>query len=99
MFQATEQQIQEWKNKHKDIYQVTLEDKACYVRKPKRQDLSYAMVASQGGKDAIKMQEALLNNCWLDGDKEFKEEDAFFFAASAKLSELMETKEAEIKKL
>lgn len=99
MFQATEQQIQEWKDKHKDIYLVTLEDKACYLRKPKRQDLSYALAASQGGKDSVKMQEVMLNNCWLDGDQEFKNDDSFFFAAAAKMTQLIEIKDAEIKKL
>lgn len=99
MYQATEQQIQEWINTHKDVYKVESHDKVCYLRKPKRQDLSYALAASSGGKDTVKMQEVMLNNCWLGGDEEFKNDDSYFFAAAAKLSELMEIKEAEIKKL
>lgn len=99
MYQPTDQQLQEWKNINKEVFQVTAKEKACYLRKPKRQDLSYALAASNGGKDTVKMQEALLNNCWLGGDDEFKDDDSYFFAAAQKMSELIEIKEAEIKKL
>lgn len=99
MTEVTEQQIQEWKAKHKDVYQITVDDKVCYMRKPNRKDLSYAMVASSGGKDIIKMQEVLLNNCWLGGDEEIRTDDEYFFAASAQVSGLMEAKNAELKKL
>ena len=99
MFKLTEKEKKEYKEKYKEIYEITVDDKACIVRKPNRKDLSYAMQASNGGKDAVKLQEALFNNCFIAGDEEFKVDDALFFAAGAKLSELMEIKEAEIKKL
>lgn len=99
MYQATEQQIQEWKNKHKDIFLLTSDDKACYVRKPSRKDVSYAMAASSGGKDLIKMQEVLLNNCWLGGDEEMRTDDDYFYGVSPQLTGLMEAKEVELKKL
>lgn len=40
-----------------------------------------------------------LNNCWLAGDEEIKIDDSLFLGVSAKLGELVEVKEAELKKL
>lgn len=99
MAKVTDEQIKAWKEKHKDVYAITVDDKTGYVRKPGRKDLSFAMAASSGGKDPVKMNEALLNSCWLGGDEEFKTQDDYFFAASQKLGDLMEMKEAELKKL
>ena len=36
MFQATQEQLQEWKKKHGDVFRIKVEDKACYLRKPDR---------------------------------------------------------------
>lgn len=97
--EITAQQIEQWKQQHKDIYQISVDDKTCYVRKPKRQELSYAMVGSNGGKDIVKMQEILVKSCWLGGDEEMMTDDSMFFALAEKVSELIPKKEAELKKL
>ena len=52
-----------------------------------------------GKNDPMKYNEILLANCWLAGDEEIKEDDALFLGVSAKLGELVEIKEAELKKL
>ena len=49
--------------------------------------------------DKMKYNEILLNNCWLAGDEEIKTDDALFLGVSTKLGELVEVKEAELKKL
>lgn len=56
MFQYTEEQLKEWKEKHgeNNVFEITVEDKKCVLRKPNRKDLSYALAASSGGKDAVK---------------------------------------------
>jgi len=89
-------QIAAWKKEHGAVFSISIEDKTCYVRKPTRQILSAAFT-QQG--DPIKMGEFLLNNCWLGGDEEIREDDAMFLAAVAKLNTLVEIKEAELKKL
>ena len=95
--EINEKQIAELKAKYpgKELYLVTVEGKGCILRSPGRQDLSYASVV----KDPIKLNEVLLNQLWVAGDEEIKTDDALFFAAAAKLTGLMETKEAELKKL
>lgn len=94
---ATETQIKEWKEKHKDIYLVTVDDKGCYLRKPTRKEISYATM--MGKSDPLKFSEAILNSCWLDGDDEIKTDDELFMGVAGQLAELVKVKEAEIKKL
>jgi hypothetical protein len=97
MYKATEEQISEWKEKYGDVFGITVEEKACYLKKPNRKILGYAMVA---GKDnPVKFNEALLRDCWLDGDGEIKTNDDLFFAASSILGEIIKAKEAELVKL
>ena len=94
---VSKQQIADWKAKHKDVYAITVEDKTGYVRKPTRNELSFAM--QQGQKSPLKFNECILLNCWLGGDDEIKTNDDYFLAAGAQLSEIVQVKEAEIKKL
>jgi len=47
----------------------------------------------------MKFNEIMLNSCWIDGDEEIKTDDSLFLAASSKLAELIEVKEAELVKL
>lgn len=91
----SKEQIQEWKKKHGDLFEITVEGKGCILHRPTRRDLSYASVV----KDPIKMSETMLNQLWVDGDEEIKTDDALFFAAIQKMQDVLEVKEAEIKKL
>lgn len=97
MNQITKEQIEGWKQKHGDVFCVTVGEKTAYLKKPDRKTLSAAAVL--GKSDPIKYNEVMLNNCWLGGDEEIKADDALFLGVSSKLSELIEIKEAEIKKL
>ncbi|MCS7027365.1 MAG: hypothetical protein NZ519_01245 [Bacteroidia bacterium] len=94
--EITEKQIQEWKQKYGEVYAVTVEDKIGYLRKPDRKILSAANVYAN---DSIKYNEFILKNCWLGGDTSLMDEDACFFALCKKLGELIEVKEAELKKI
>jgi len=97
MFKATKEQIAEWKEKHKKVFCIKVDDKACYLKKPSRKALGYASMA---GKDnPLKFNEVMLNDCWLGGDEEIKTNDDLFLSVSPKLTELIEVKEAELEKL
>lgn len=93
----TKEQIQEWKQKHGDVYVLNIEDKKAYLRTPDRQTLSYASTLAT--KDPLKFNEVVLTNCWLGGDEEIKTDDALFLAASSKLPDLIQIKEATLEKL
>lgn len=95
--QATPGQIEAWKQKHGDVFAVTVGNSVCYLKRPTRKAISYASVA--GKNDPLKFNEVLLNDCWLGGDDRIKSDDTMFISASAKVAELIEVKEAELKKL
>ncbi len=94
---VTQEQVENWKKQHGDIFKLKIEDKECYLKTPDRKTLSFA--SSIATKDPLKFNEILLNNCWLGGDEEIKTNDSLFLAAASKLSDLIEVKEAELEKL
>lgn len=91
----TKQQIEEWKAKHGELFEITVGGKSCILHRPTRQDLSYVSVL----KDPIKISETMLNQLWVAGDEENKTDDSLFLAAIQKMQDVLEVKEAEIKKL
>ncbi|MDR0814761.1 MAG: hypothetical protein LBN37_03300 [Bacteroidales bacterium] len=98
MFEATKEQIEEWKAKHKDVWLLKVgADSACYLKKPSRKALGYASMAAQS--NPLKFNEVILEDCWLGGDEEIKKDDNLFLSASKKLAELIEIEDAELGKL
>lgn len=102
--EVTAEMIEEWKQKHGDVYKVTVDkglesEKVAYVRKPTRQELKYAMMASKGGQDLISMQEVLVRHCMLGGDPVIQTDDEYFLAVAEKVSDLFKKREAELEKL
>ena len=93
----TPEQIEAWKKKHGDVFRITVDGKEAYLKRPDRKTLGAAAVV--GKNDPMKYNEILLSNCWLAGDEEIRTDDALFLGVSAKLGELVEIKEAELKKL
>lgn len=77
MKEITEEIINGWKAKYGDIFKVEIDGKVCFLHKPDRKVLGY--VASIVN-NPIKQSEALLNNCWVDGDDEIKTNDELFLA-------------------
>jgi hypothetical protein len=94
---VSQEQIQEWKAKHGDIFKITVDGKEAFLKKPSRKTLGYASVA--GKTNPLKFNEVLLNDCWLGGDEVIKTNDELFLSVSGKLADLLEVKEAELEKL
>jgi hypothetical protein len=98
-FKATDEQITEWKKKYGEdkVHELTVADKRAYLRTPDRNVLGLASVA---GKDnPMAYNETILDNCWLAGDEEIRTVDSYFLGAGSALAEIVEMKEATIKKL
>lgn len=95
----TAEQIAEWKEKYGEdkVFKMTSEDgeKSCILRKPGRKDLDYATAAGDG----LKFNEALMNNCWLGGDREMVENDDYFLECGAVLASLVKRGKATLEKL
>ena len=90
-----QKKLQDLKEKYGDIYEISVEDKRCYVRKPNRKDLSYISAMT----NPLQMSETRLNTLWVGGDEEIRKEDDLFLPAAKTLGELIQVKEAQIKKL
>lgn len=99
MFTYTKEQLKSWKEKYGEVFEISCEDKKAVLHKPGRKELSFAMAGSNQAKDSVKFAEILLKQCWIDGDKEFMDDDNYFLSAVPVLGALAEVKEAEIKKL
>lgn len=99
MAEITKTTIESWKKQYGDVIQYTVEDKVAYFRKPTRQEISYASVASNQMKDVIKYSETLMNSCFVGGDREILEKDEYFIGAMAVIETLAEVKTGEVKKL
>lgn len=97
MEKLTKEQVEALKKKHGEIFEIEVEDKVCYLKKPSRKVLSLAATAGQ--HDPMKYNEVILANCWVEGDEEIKTEDAYFLGISGVLSDLIEVKKATLKKL
>ena len=95
--QAAPEQIEAWKRQHGEVFAVTVGDSVCYLKKPSRKALGYASFASKN--NPLNFNEVILNDCWLGGDESIKTDDAKFLGVSGVLTELIEVKEAELKKL
>ena len=78
--QITQEQIDAWKAKYRDIFKITVEDKVAYLKKPDRKVLAAATAAST--TNPMKFNEVVLNNCWIGGDEDIKIEDSYFLGAA-----------------
>ena len=93
MFEYTQEQLAAWKKKHGGkVFEVVVEDKKAILKKPARQDLSYASAGSSQGKDALKFVELLMKQCWIDGDREILEDDDYFLGAVPVVEALAEAR-------
>ncbi len=95
--QATDEQIQEWKNKHKDVYQVSGGGFVCYLRKPYRKEVSIAM--SKSFSDPLSSSESIMQSCWLGGATELQTEDRLFLGVHAQIQNIIDQEEMSVKKL
>lgn len=94
---ATPEQIAAWKQQHKAVYEVQVDGHFCYLKNPSRKGLGYASAA--GKQNPIRFNEILLADCWLGGSEAIKTEDDLFLAVGGQLAEIVQVKEAELKKL
>lgn len=94
---ATEEQINDWKKKYGNVYQLEVDGKSCYLRQPDRKIIAMARTMSEG--DYISAQEIILDACWLEGDEEIKTNDTLFLNIASKLEGLIEAKESVLKKI
>ena len=97
--QITQATIDGWKKEHGTVISYTVDGKEGFFRKPTRQEISYASIASNQMKDVMKYSETLMNSCWLGGDRDILDKDEYFIGAMGVIAALAEVKTGEVKKL
>lgn len=97
MAHVTQNQIATWKKKHGEVFEIRVKGKKGYFRTPDRATLS--LVLANANKDPLRATEIVAKNSFLGGDEELLSDDSLFFSVSSKLHELMQFKEATLKKL
>jgi hypothetical protein len=95
---ATDEQIQDWKDKYGGVYEFPVDDKTAYLREPKMPDFKRAFTAMQKEGD-IAFGEQMIATLWIDGDVEIKSDDAYFLPARKKMVDFFNYEDAEIKPL
>ena len=89
--------IAAWKKKHGDVFAYEVDGQTCYLHRPGRDVIAAASVVGKG--DPFKFAEVILTNCWLGGDEELRDDDRYFIGLSHQISQIVEVKVGEIKKL
>ncbi len=91
----TTKQLNEWKEKYGEVYELPVEDKTAYLRMPTMVDFKRAFTAMQ--KDGeITFGEEMLNALFIGGDQEIKTNDDYFLPARKELTEFFNFEDAEI---
>ncbi|MCY4418878.1 MAG: hypothetical protein OXB93_03415 [Cytophagales bacterium] len=85
-----------WKKQHGTVYEISVEGKKGFFKAPDRAILGYAM--SNQAQDPLSYHEIIARNCWLGGDELLLSEDKLFLSLCTRLGELVEIKEAALKK-
>ncbi|MCC4211351.1 hypothetical protein [Leeuwenhoekiella parthenopeia] len=97
MYKATDEQIKAWKEQYGTVFYITAPNanKAAYLRSPSRKTMSFVGQI----KDPMKFNEALLKNCWIEGDQEMQTNDSIFMGLSDKLAMVLDFEETKLEKL
>ena len=96
--QVSPAQIALWRKKHGKIWAIIVDgDKACYLRKPTRQEVSVALIVGQ--RNPIGSAESIINSCWLGGCEEIRTDDDLFLSVVEGMPSMIEYKLVEVKNL
>jgi hypothetical protein len=83
-------------------YELEVGGYTCKLRKIDRATLKVVyskMMKATGEMNLLDTGEIILETCWLEGDKEIKQNDDLWVGACLKCVELIDQKEASLKKL
>jgi hypothetical protein len=94
--QATDEQVKEWKVKHKyGIYAVTIEGHIGYFKNPDRHEINCAL--SKADKDnALAVFEMLAGVTFLGGSEELLKDDQMFIGLSNEIKVKLDGKKASL---
>lgn len=89
-------QIAAWEKEYGQVYELEVEGRKCWLRKPNREIIRFML--STSGNDPLARAEALLRDCWLGGDMAIQTDDDLFIAATGVIEGILPVAVAELKK-
>lgn len=95
MSKVTKKQIEEWKAKHGDVYELPVGDKVAYIKAPNMADQKRAVGALMRGSE-IDYAENMLAAIFLGGDEEVKKDDKYFYPAKKAITSLFDYDDPEV---
>lgn len=81
----------------KDTFTLTTGDKKCIINKPNRQIVE-ACLPLIADKKLITAGELIINSCWVSGDEEIKTNEDYLIPAAIEATDVLQFKNAELKK-
>ena len=93
--QTTQEQIQEWKEKYGDLFELPIDDKVLYLRAPKMVDFKVGMTAMMKGGE-VSYTETMLQLLVIGGDVEILSDDDYFKTLQTETQELIKYDDPEI---
>ena len=109
--EVTPEQIEAWKKQYKNVYSIEVEGHVCYVKDYTREAMRFALSqlkfqidtstnsATMDMEKIINLGEIGLENCWLGGSEEIKQNAKMWTAAAVQMGELFDFADAKLKKL
>lgn len=91
--------IAQWKEKHGELFQLEAEGKIIVLREPNTADIERALAADPKGKKAFNFNRSLIENCKLYEDAGARDDDKRLRQFFNALDQIIELKEASVKKL
>jgi len=106
--QVNQEQINAWKAKYSEVNAIEVDGHICYLKPLDRKTIGYALSqlditigdeTKMNLGQMVRIGEVAMQNCWIGGSEDLKKRDDLFVAAAMKAGELLNLKEATLKKL
>ena len=98
MSKVTKKDIQAWKEKYANIYEIESDGKIGYIFDPTSDLRIMKMVVSSAKKGGnIEMTEAVINNCWLGGDEVLRTDEQYLLGITNQMDDLIDLPDYEVK--
>ena len=84
------------------VYQIEVEDKVCYLKEPDRAttEIVLGLVANPYKEPQfLRAGEIVLLKCWVGGDMEIQKDEKYLLPAAQRALNIVEVKQAKLKKL
>lgn len=101
MIKPTEEQIKSWQEKHGvgNLRELTADGKSCIIYDPINDLSKMKALIGARSKGLRTMVDSILNNCWLFGDEELKNDDAFKQGIEEQVDKMIDIPEPEVEEL